>query len=225
MNVAFTHFHVMASRMNVESPKRPYRQSARARATEETGRRIVDAFVAQFRARWFDEIRLEDVAGAADVAVQTVLRRFGSKEGLLGAMQERMNEEIIQRRTVTPGDHAGAIDALIEDYEEIGELIMRMLAQEDKYPALRAFTDSGRAFHRDWIASAFAPALARLTEGVRRRAIDALVVAGDIYVWRLIRKDMARPIAEYRALLEIMCAAALGVAREEIFDTVSGDDE
>ncbi|MGQ0588307.1 MAG: TetR/AcrR family transcriptional regulator [Sphingosinicella sp.] len=211
--------------MNVESPKRPYRQSARARATEETGRRIVDAFVAQFRARWFDEIRLEDVAGAADVAVQTVLRRFGSKEGLLGAMQERMNEEIIQRRTVAPGDHAAAIEALIEDYEEIGELIMRMLAQEDKYPALRAFTDSGRAFHRDWIASAFAPALARLTEGARRRAVDALVVAGDIYVWRLIRKDMARPIAEYRALLEIMCAAALGVAREEMFDTVSGDDE
>ena len=46
MNIAFTHFHVMAIRMNVESPKRPYRQSSRARAAEETGRRIVDAFVA-----------------------------------------------------------------------------------------------------------------------------------------------------------------------------------
>ena len=212
--------------MNIQSPKRRYRQSARARAAEATGRRIVDAFVTQFRERWFDEIRLDDVAGAAGVTVQTVLRRFGSKEGLLSAMQERMNEKIIQRRAVRPGDHAGTIEALIEDYEEIGELIMRMLAQEDKYPALRAFTDAGRAFHRAWIASAFAPALERLSEDARRRAVDALVVASDIYVWKLIRRDMTRPIAEYRSLLEKMCAAALGVPREEMFENaVSGESE
>lgn len=210
--------------MNIESPKRPYRQSARARAAEETGRRIVDAFVVEFCARWFDEIRLDDVARQAGVTVQTVLRRFGSKEGLLGAMQERLNEEIIRRRTIAPGDHNGAVDALIEDYDEVGDVIMRMLAQEDKYPSLRAYNDTGRAFHRDWIAGAFAPALAGRTEAARRRAIDALVVAGDIYVWKLIRKDMARPIAEYRALIETMCAAALGVARDKLFKTVNSGD-
>jgi AcrR family transcriptional regulator len=203
--------------MNIESPKRAYRQSARAAAAEATGERILDAFVGLLQRRWFEEIRLEDVARDAGVTVQTVLRRFGSKEGLLGAMHRRMDEQIRRRRGVAPGDVTGVIDALIEDYESIGDLTIRLLAQEDRYPALKAVTDEGRAGHRAWMANAFAPWLESLAAERGRRATDALVAAGDVYVWKLLRRDMVRPVAEYRALVERMCAAAIEVSREEMF--------
>jgi AcrR family transcriptional regulator len=203
--------------MNVAVPKRAYRQSARALAAEATGERILDAFGRQLRERWFDEIRLDDIAHEAGVTIQTVLRRFGSKEGLLDAMHERLGSEIRQRREVEPGDVTGAVASLIDDYEKVGDLVMRSLAQEDRYAAVRAMTDVGRAMHRAWIANAFEPRLERMTPDARRRATDALVVAGDIYVWKLLRRDMKRPVAEYRALVETMCAAAVGVPREQLF--------
>jgi AcrR family transcriptional regulator len=205
--------------MNYAAPKRQYRQSARAQAAEATANRIVDAFALQLRERWFDEIRLEDVARHAGVTVQTVIRRFGSKEGLLEATHERLGNEIRQRRVVAPGDAKGAVASIVEDYETVGDLVVRSLAQEDRYPAVKAMTDIGRASHREWISRAFQPWLEPLSSEERRKAADALVVAGDVYVWKLIRRDMKRPLAEYRALLERLCAAAVGVPRAQIFET------
>jgi AcrR family transcriptional regulator len=224
MNLTATGFGVISSRMNIAAAKRVYRQSARAAAAEATGERIVDAFARQLRERWFDEIRLEEVARDAGVAVQTVIRRFGGKEGLLDAVHQRLGGEIRQRREVAPGDADGAVASLIEDYEEVGDLIMRTLAQEERYAPLKAITDIGRAMHREWIGTAFAPWLDGMTMEQRRRATDALVVAGDIYVWKLLRRDMKRPLAEYQTLLETMCAAAIGRRREEIFKTPARGD-
>lgn len=210
--------------MNMAAPKRIYRQSARAQAAEATAARIVDAFAAQLRERWFDEIRLEGVARTAGVTVQTVIRRFGGKEGLLDAMHQRLGAEIRRRREVAAGDSAGAVASLIDDYEEVGDLVLRTLAQEDRYPAVRAMTDIGRAMHRTWIATAFAPWLEPMAPDARRRATDALVVAGDIYVWKLLRRDMERPLTEYRALVEKMCAAALAVPPERLFNLPAAGD-
>jgi DNA repair exonuclease SbcCD nuclease subunit len=85
-------------------------------------------------------------------------------------------------------------------------------------------TDVGRKMHREWMSIAFKPWLDPLSEADRRKAVDALVVAGDIFVWKLIRKDMQRPIAEYRALVQRMCAAAVGRSQEELFNNaVSGE--
>ena len=62
---------------------RAYQQNARAESTEATGRRIVDAFLHRLMNHWFDEITLDQVAADAGVTVQTVVRRFGGKDGLL----------------------------------------------------------------------------------------------------------------------------------------------
>lgn len=210
--------------MNVTAARRVYRQSARAEASEATANRILDAFAADLRQRWFDEIRLDDVARAAGVTVQTVIRRFGGKEGLLDATHERLGVQIRQRREVAPGDAIGAVASTVEDYEEIGDLILRTLAQEDRYPAVRAMTDIGRAQHREWIGRAFEPWLEPMTPDARRRAHDALVVAADIYVWKLIRRDMGRPVGEYRALMEKMCVAAIDLPPEQLFATPTAGD-
>jgi AcrR family transcriptional regulator len=184
--------------MNDESTRRAYRQSARADAAEATARRILDAFVEAIREHWFDEIRLQDVARAAGVTVQTVIRRFGSKEGLLEGLRDQVGAEVQRRRRVLPGDLGSAIAALTEDYEATGDMIMRLLAQEDRYPAIRAVTDLGRVAHRAWLAATFEPALARLPAGARQPTLDALVAATDLYVWKLYRRDMGRSAAEYR---------------------------
>jgi AcrR family transcriptional regulator len=210
--------------MNDESPRRAYRQSARASAAEATAERILDAFLRQMTERWFDEIRLDSIAREAGVTVQTVIRRFGSKEGLLEAMQHRIGEKVEQRREVEEGDVAGVVAGLTADYEENGDIVMRTLAQEDRFAACKAVTDHGRKMHRQWIAKAFRPWLDALPPEARGPAEDALVVAGDLYVWKLVRRDMRRPIAAYQAIMKTMLAAAIGVPCAKMFgDETQGE--
>lgn len=211
--------------MNSESPKRAYRQSARAKAARATGERILNVFARQMREQWFDEIRLDDIARDAAVTPQTVIRRFGSKEGLLNAMHERLGAEIRQRREVAEGDVNRAVSSIVEDYEATGDLIIRTLAQEDRYDAVRSMTDIGRSMHRQWLEQAFAPWLDRAAGEKRRRMLDALVVAGDIYVWKLLRRDMQRPLAEYRTHLEELLASAIGLSPQDLFDHSAAGDQ
>jgi AcrR family transcriptional regulator len=149
------------------------------------------------------------VARDAGVTVQTVIRRFGGKEGLLDAAKTRLGQEIMRTRDVPRGDVAATARALVEDYESSGDVVMRALAQEDRYPAMKRLTDFGRAWHRRWLAEAFAAWLDPLTPEAAQRRLDALVVATDVYVWKLVRRDMRRPPQEYRVLVEALIASAL----------------
>jgi AcrR family transcriptional regulator len=189
--------------------RRAYRLGARAKAAEAAADRMIEAFRARLSDSWFDEIRLEDIAADAGVSVPTVIRRFGGKEGLLESAYEQMGREIRARRSITPGDAAKAVKVLVEDYEANGDLVIRSLAQEDRHPAVRRAADIGRAGRRAWLAEVFADALAGLPEAAARRRLDALVVATDVYVWKLVRRDMRRPLGELRALMESLVAAAL----------------
>ncbi|HSV04803.1 MAG TPA: TetR/AcrR family transcriptional regulator [Phenylobacterium sp.] len=203
--------------------KRPYRQTARAAAAEATRERILDAFIDRMRESWFDEIRLEEVARDAQVTVQTVIRRFGGKDGLLEAMHERSDREIRMRRAVRPGDLQGAVRVLTEDYEAIGGLILRLLAQEDRYPAVKRLTDVGRAAHRGWIREVFAPWLQALPAAEAERRLDGLVAAMDLYVWKLVRRDMRRPIAEYQALVRRLVLAVLDAGTADPSQLTTGE--
>ena len=71
--------------------------------------------------------------------------------------------------------------------------------------------------HRTWIGQTFAPWLDRLDEPGRTAAHDALVVATDLYVWKLVRRDMGRSRAALAALMRRMIAAALMLPENEIF--------
>lgn len=202
--------------MNIATPRRAYRQTGRAAAAEATGERILLAFRRRLEESWFEEIRLEDIARDAGVTVQTVIRRFGGKEGLLDVAAQRIAEAVETRREATPGAVVAAVRAVIRDYEASGDLIMRMLAQEDRYPAIRRVTDIGRAGHRGWVSRLFAPWLNRQPQARRERMLDALVVAMDLYVWKLLRRDMERSVQELEQLMLQMIAAALGVAPADL---------
>lgn len=192
------------------APKRAYRQGARAAAAEETARRIIDAFDRRMRVDWYDEITLDQIAREAEVTVPTIIRRFGSKEGLLEATWIRHRAEIETRREVKPGDAAGAVRVVVADYEVLGDLVARVLAQEDRFPTLKVMSEYGRLHHRAWIEGVFAPWLEGLPPSERTARTDALVLALDLYTWKLVRRDMGRSTQHVRKLMLSLVEGIVG---------------
>jgi AcrR family transcriptional regulator len=110
-----------------------------------------------FWQRPVDDIPLEEVARRAGVSLQTVIRRFGGKQGLLAAAAQREAERVRRQRDQAPvGDVPRTVRNLLDHYEELGVPVLRLLAQEDRSPALRALADQGRAYHAGWCERVFA---------------------------------------------------------------------
>jgi AcrR family transcriptional regulator len=124
------------------------------------------------------------------VTVQTVIRRFGDKEGLTAAAADRTRVQVFAHRDAAPvGDVEGAVDNLVTHYEDVGGLVLRLLAEEDSVPLLAAMTAEGRVAHREWCARVFAPYLAPLRGVDRTRRLAQLVAVCDVYTWKLLRRD------------------------------------
>ena len=186
---------------------RTYRMGARATAVEATRRRIIEAAIALHEQEFSDLITLEDVATAAGVTVPTVLRHFGSKEQLVSAAVDLTEEDVRAQRWQAPiGDVKGAVDNLLDHYDERGTTILRLLAQEERVPQLRSMLDRGRAAHREWVERTFAPLLPRTQKA---RAVTKLVVICDVYVWKLLVVDAGHDRATTRRLLVEMIEAVL----------------
>lgn len=171
-------------------PRRPYRMSARADAAAATAERILDAVVEVFWELPTDQVSLDEVARRAGVSVQTVIRRFGGKEGLLAAAVERESERVRSQRDEAPaGDAAAAVRVLVDHYEELGDRVLKLLTEEDRVPALGDIADRGRALHRQWCARVFAPALVGVVGIQRQRRLAQFVAICDVYTWKLLRRD------------------------------------
>lgn len=198
---------------------RPYRQDARASAAKATGERILRAFLARIETQWFEDITLEAVARDAGVSVQTVIRRFGGKDGLLEGAMGMVDKAVHRRRTTEPGGISRAIAVLSQDYEASGDLVCRLLDQEHRHPALKVVTDAGRVHHRAWLAAVFADWLKDADPAVNRTRLDALVVATDLYVWKLLRRDMGRPVEAFTTLSETLVRAVLEKAPRQSVET------
>lgn len=163
---------------------------ARAEAAAATGERILDAAVEEFWERPVEGISLDEVAYRAGVSVQTVIRRFGGRDGLFQAAAAREAGRIRDQRDQAPvGDPAGAVHVLVEHYETTGDRVLKLLTEEERVPRLQEVVDRGRALHRDWCARVFAPSLAGLRGVDRRRRLAQLVVICDVYTWKLLRRD------------------------------------
>ena len=175
-----------------EPPRaRRYRMVARSESAARTHRRIVEGALAQYTEHDFDEVSLDDVAARAGVTVRTVLRRFGSKEGLLDAVAEAGDKAIEDRRgDVRPGDVAAAVSCVVGDYEGYGDAIMRLLSQEERMPAFRRITERGRRLHYDWVERTFEPQLSGRRGPARRRLLAELIAITDVYTWKLLRRDL-----------------------------------
>ena len=184
---------------------RGYRMTARAEATAATAARILDAAVALFYDRPTDQIVLAEVAERAGVTVQTVLRRFGSKEGLFAAGAEWGAARVAASRDVVPDDLEHAVTSLLDHYEAVGQGVLRMLAAAEGSPAIAAIVADGRAFHRQWCAASFPSTLAGLSGVRRERRLAQLVAVCDIFTWKLLHLDAGLSRRQtHLALIELL---------------------
>ncbi|HQV81922.1 MAG TPA: TetR/AcrR family transcriptional regulator [Ornithinibacter sp.] len=190
-----------------DAPTRTYRMTARARAVEETRGRILDAVLLLHEQRLSADISLADVADEAGVSVQTVLRHFGSREGLIDAAIERATADVEAERRSDPGDVAGAVRAVVEHYERRGDGVLLLLAQEGSEAFAANVTATGRALHRRWVETCFGPLLPR--GPARAATVDLLVVATDVYTWKLLRRDRGLSAQSTRTRMETLARAVL----------------
>jgi AcrR family transcriptional regulator len=171
--------------------KRKYRMDVRAQRSQETAQRIREVALERFLSRPYDEVTLAEVAEAAGVTVPTLIAHFGRKEDLFAAVLEDWGGRMVESRDEAPvGDHAGAIRNLLDHYDSEGDRILHLLAEEDRFPAVRAMTDEGRKFHREWVERIFEPSLRSLRGPHRELLVVQLIVATDLLVWKLMRLDM-----------------------------------
>jgi AcrR family transcriptional regulator len=171
--------------------KRPYRMDARAAAAALTRERILAAVIELAGERFVEDILLADVARLAGVTVQTILRHFDGRDALLDAAARRGDEMLEEpRRRVAPGDVERAARRVVADYDRVGDALMRLLAQEERVPLVRAIVERGRALHHDWVDVVFEPQLAGRRGIDRTRLRAQLIAATDVYVWKLLRRDL-----------------------------------
>jgi AcrR family transcriptional regulator len=164
---------------------------SRAASAEATGQRILDAAEGLFAHLLYDQVSLQAVADRAGVTVQTILRRFGSKDGLFAAVADRRSERIGRARDGAPvGDAAGVVRALVGVYEIWGDAVLILLAQEARAETIRTVTERGRRRHRAWVERDFAPWLGALPPPMRRRRLAQLVAATDLATWKILRRDL-----------------------------------
>lgn len=170
--------------------KRAYMQTARARSAEQTAERILAAAYARFTSAYYDEVTLDQIAADAGVTVQTVIRRFGSKEGILRALTEMVTRRVVAQRGEAPmGDLRGAVANLVQHYESEGDMALHLLRQERRVPAYAEVTDQGKRFHSDWCGRMFAPWLDGVEGADRRRRRAQVVAICDVYTWYLLRRQ------------------------------------
>jgi AcrR family transcriptional regulator len=159
---------------------RAYSMELRAAAAEATRERILQAAADAFLEQWYDDVTIASVAKRAGVSGQTVINHFGGKELLAAAAYDRISEGMVSKRYApAAGDIPALVEAVADDYETTGDAVIRTLALEEKVPSLQPLLALGRRSHREWVETMFgAPELT-----------PELVVATDVYTWKLLRRD------------------------------------
>jgi AcrR family transcriptional regulator len=188
--------------MEAGAGTRPYRQVARARARQRTREALIAAAQSEFFAGRWEEASLEAIAASARVTKQTLLRHFGSKDGLLErAVEQGFDEVRAQRFNAPSGDVAGAVENLLEHYERWGERAIRIAAVDGLGEVAAGLGRKARQLHYDWVEHAFGSSLERLSTKDRRRRRAALIALCDVQTWRLLSHDLELSRAEVRATL------------------------
>jgi AcrR family transcriptional regulator len=166
---------------------RAYTMRARAESTARTRERILDAAVALIKERLSMEIVLADVAERAGVSVQTVLRHFGSRDAVFEQALAHGEAKVRVERETPAGDAATAVITIVRFYDRWGDWTLRMLSQEHSDEGSRRAVAMGRPLHRKWVEDVFAPQLAGCSD--HDELIDLLVIATDVYTWKILRRD------------------------------------
>lgn len=164
---------------------------ARAEAIEQTRRRIMDAAMELFAERPFDLVSLADVAKKSGIGLATVVRQFETKEQLFSSAAAAATVTIKAQIDETPeNDLEAAVRHMFENYERFGDVIVRLLSQEDRVPAIRQVTEGGRGEHEQWVKRVFSGVLGPLRGQSRKIRFAQLMAATDVLFWKVLRRDL-----------------------------------
>jgi len=195
---------------------RSYRMQARAEAAEQTRLRIIGAAIELAFEKPVASITLPVIAERASVSVQTVLRQFGSRDALVEQAAESGRAAVRAERPADPDDIESSLDALIEHYEARGDGALLLLGQEGWDRIAADLTRDGKLLHRDWAARTFARTLDALSDSRRVETLDLLVVATDVYAWKLLRRDRALTRDDTASRMRMLVAAIISATSAEI---------
>ena len=190
--------------------KRPYTMRARADGVAATRERIVRAMLGLALEQAYEDITLAAIAAAAGVSHQTVLNHFESKEGVAFAAAELLrNQTGAARAKARPGDVKGAVSVLVGEYERIGDANVRWALTAERMGRLAPLLEEARAGHQEWLRRVFADRLPD-APAERRHAVNALHAATDVYIWKLLRRDLHLSRAETVRIMVDLVNGILG---------------
>lgn len=179
----------------------------RAKKVSDNEVRILKSIFGLWEKLSIHEITLEMVAKDSGVTVRTILRKFGSKEGLIEACVEKDISNIKKDRdTAAAGDYSQALKILLKDYERIGDAAIRTLAVEQELPIAKKILDNGRAYHREWCEKVFSPFLPDRDASDYESKLLSFITATEFYLWKLLRRDLNKSeestFAVFKSLIE-----------------------
>lgn len=202
----------------MKSEKRIYTQSKRAMATAALRQTILQSLVDLWRETDLDAITLQTVADRAGTTVQSVLRHFGSRDGLVDAViADRASGIEATRDPRQVRDLAGALDDLLRHYEDEGDAVLRTLAIARSSGVAARVIAHGQGVHRNWCLGVLSRLTAVPPDRLDPVAVDAFVAATDISVWKLLRRDLARSPGATLAAMRLLA--------EGVIDRVSRTEE
>lgn len=170
---------------------RKYDNSTRAKEADNREEKILQALAKLWLQHSIHQITLEMVAEEAGISVRTLLRRFGSKEGLFEEATHRDPAGIKAiKDEAQPGDLELAVEVLMREYERTGDAGIRTLAVEAEFPFAAKILAKGRAHHREWCQRIFAPFLPPPAHPDLDIWVGAYYAATDIHAWKLLRRDL-----------------------------------
>ncbi|WP_163700837.1 TetR/AcrR family transcriptional regulator [Mycolicibacterium agri] len=188
--------------------------STRAQAKSATRDAIVQAAIDTFMAERSFAVTLPAIASRANVTVKTILRHFGSRDALIEAAWSRAFADVVAERRPPRNDPPGAVRVLLAHYERLGEMVLAILADENE-PRAAQMNRKGRATHRQWVEDAFAGRLPDDTD-LRSRVGDVLVVATDVYCWKLLRFDRGLSVDDVHDRMLLMVESLLAGAATNV---------
>lgn len=167
--------------------------AVRAEAAAQTESNILRATAQLWLENAIHEITLEKIAAQAGVTERTILRKFGSKEGVFEAAIRQDSDpagiQSIKDETIA-GDIPHIVASLMKEYELTGMAGIRTLALEQELPIAAKIIRKGRRSHRAWCERVFALFLPGKKHKQYDLYIGALYAATDIQKWKLLRQDL-----------------------------------
>jgi AcrR family transcriptional regulator len=197
-----------------DTSRRPYRQVARAQARERTREALADAAAEEFYEGRWQQTSLDALSARVGTTKQTLLRHFGSKDGLLLQALARAGAQVLDQRWSAPrGDIRGAVENLLDHYEVWGERSLRIGAWQSGPPALAKLSKLARQVHYEWVEYVFEPWLAQVPEPARARRRAALIALSDVHTWWLLSHDLGLARTQLCATLTDAIEGVVGKPR------------